>query len=444
MPNKIKGALKSPVCDDELNIRIYIDNSNLWLQGQKLSAREKRLKTESDPTWRLDFSKLGSVLTRGFPTSANFEFNLYGSMSSKAGNAILEVMKFQGLNVTTYPRSTWTGMEKLVDVAIATDIVEDALDDYYNGVLSEFVLVSGDKDLYAAVEKVVNRNKRMSVFSWKDSLSNVYKSTDMITVHLLDNLLKEIGYNETCFDTEKSLISPYSIVILDPLPQSDVIDACIQSLKLSSLRHIISPKREGATSNDLIIIPASADKLGHEQLTKAYQEMKKTLGLFNIDVYTYFEYSALHGKKGAIKFELKIFNQFDELKRSEAKNLLPSTEGQDLTDDGFTKVQGEANRFKNRQAAMQSKYQKRCAWGKFCAKSKDNKCTFKHITEDLEYVKLYGNKRAGKKFVLCKWKTCVAQQCLYAHVENNDLICTVCDKTGVGHDMWGCPHYDDE
>lgn len=41
---------------------IIVDNSNVWIEGKKFSAREKGIKTGDDPSWRIDFGKLLSTV----------------------------------------------------------------------------------------------------------------------------------------------------------------------------------------------------------------------------------------------------------------------------------------------------------------------------------------------------------------------------------------------
>ena len=41
---------------------IIVDNSNVWIEGKKFSAREKGIKTGDDPSWRIDFGRLLSTV----------------------------------------------------------------------------------------------------------------------------------------------------------------------------------------------------------------------------------------------------------------------------------------------------------------------------------------------------------------------------------------------
>lgn len=44
------------------HIYIYIDNSNLCIQGQKTYAEKKGLDVSWDPTWRFDVGRLRDIL----------------------------------------------------------------------------------------------------------------------------------------------------------------------------------------------------------------------------------------------------------------------------------------------------------------------------------------------------------------------------------------------
>ena len=60
--------------NDERSIRIYVDNSNIWINAKQLTTRRKRMKTKEDHHVRIDIRKLTTVVanvrsvTQGFFT----------------------------------------------------------------------------------------------------------------------------------------------------------------------------------------------------------------------------------------------------------------------------------------------------------------------------------------------------------------------------------------
>jgi hypothetical protein len=83
-------------------------------------------------------------------------------------------MVMRNINVHTYGRSPTTGKEKLVDMKMAVDMAVDAVTDSFNSIHSEYIIVTGDADLYPAVEKVKQFGYRVHVWSWSTSISNAY------------------------------------------------------------------------------------------------------------------------------------------------------------------------------------------------------------------------------------------------------------------------------
>jgi hypothetical protein len=46
----------------EGNIYMYIDNSNLWIQGRKTFAEKNNMAVPDDPRWRFDAGALRDIL----------------------------------------------------------------------------------------------------------------------------------------------------------------------------------------------------------------------------------------------------------------------------------------------------------------------------------------------------------------------------------------------
>lgn len=67
-------------------VHIYIDNSNLWIQGQRTYAEKKRMSVSLDPTWRFDVGRLRDIIIEGLGVgdspSSTFDVrtSLYGSI----------------------------------------------------------------------------------------------------------------------------------------------------------------------------------------------------------------------------------------------------------------------------------------------------------------------------------------------------------------------------
>ncbi|KAL5357397.1 hypothetical protein BJX96DRAFT_11650 [Aspergillus floccosus] len=71
-----------PPMENKVVVRIYIDNSNLWIEGRKTYAKKKGLDTKTDPTWRFDVGRLKTTLLKKITLpgeNIEVQANLYGS-----------------------------------------------------------------------------------------------------------------------------------------------------------------------------------------------------------------------------------------------------------------------------------------------------------------------------------------------------------------------------
>ena len=285
----------APASPHQRIIHIYIDNSNLWIQGQKTYAETMGQAVSFDPTWRFDVGRLKAILTKNSSLGdENIDFHvkvkLYGSTPPPV-DTVWEAIKSHDVTVNTWARSAWTGREKQVDQRIAVDSASQAADDQHGGIRSEFMLVTGDSDLLPAVEAIATRGFPVHVWSWGNCLAGVYKQQkeELVQVHILDEYLEAIGFRETNFRIDRTAINANSVVVLDPLPKADEIEKYVSSLNIPVYRYDYLKKRADASSQDLIIIPAFAKQMKHEELVNLFQNTKAALESCRLVVLTFFD-----------------------------------------------------------------------------------------------------------------------------------------------------------
>lgn len=150
---------------------LYVDNSNVWIEGMHVSAVKNGLAPDiwiaqqekiNDFGWRLDFGKL-------------YEFA--GGQASEVGRAVLfgsrpppndslwSVARRKGFDVVVYDRSI-AGREKKVDTSIATTVVADSYELMRPGA-DEVTLVAGDADYVPTVEQLRGRGFDVYVVFWE-------------------------------------------------------------------------------------------------------------------------------------------------------------------------------------------------------------------------------------------------------------------------------------
>ena len=133
----------------------YVDNSNVYIEGQRVSAVARGLARNIfdamnndilDHSWNISYGKLHAIVC-GNPKEIGAA-NLWGS--PPPGDTFWETVKSHGFRVKTFDKSA-DGKEKKVDVGIAHRMTKDAYT-VIDRNDSALTLVSGDKDFVPVVE----------------------------------------------------------------------------------------------------------------------------------------------------------------------------------------------------------------------------------------------------------------------------------------------------
>ncbi|KAF2489950.1 hypothetical protein BU16DRAFT_567043 [Lophium mytilinum] len=177
-------------------IRVYIDDSNVFLGGQ--SHRNQPNWRAHRSTWRYDPEKLTTALVKETDMVSNppydLKVNVYRSVQDDLWTAF---QNHGGVEVETFERGYHSGTEKQVDTAIVAASVEDACEDNHSGRKSEFIIVSGDLDMLPGIEKIIKKKRTVHVWSWNECLARGLERTDLpIQIHSLDTTATEFGYHE--------------------------------------------------------------------------------------------------------------------------------------------------------------------------------------------------------------------------------------------------------
>ena len=148
----------------------YVDNSNVFIEGQRTSAVARgqaenivdaMTRRITDHRWRLDYGALHDIAC-GQSAEIGKSY-LWGS--PPPGDSFWRWVARKGFQVKIYDRNV-AGKEKKVDVAIAHQITKDA----YSGVIrkgvDEITLVAGDKDYVPVAEDLVASGHVFDVVFW--------------------------------------------------------------------------------------------------------------------------------------------------------------------------------------------------------------------------------------------------------------------------------------
>lgn len=166
---KLAQLLENIRKEQSRGVYIFIDNSNLWINAKRVE-KPSYMTTKEDHRVRIEIGKLAECVSQGRIIRKVFVF---GSRPPHA-DSVWEKMKEHGWEVVVKERNSWTSKEKGVD----TQLVVGMLDVFYKQEPETIVLVSGDADMFPAVEYILKdreKNWRVEVRSWRDSTARCLK-----------------------------------------------------------------------------------------------------------------------------------------------------------------------------------------------------------------------------------------------------------------------------
>lgn len=149
---------------------IYVDNSNVFIEGKRVSAvrkgqafdiRDAHERRIWDDDYRMSFGKLYEFVA-GTKAADTARAMLFGSRPPE-DDAIWNIARSAGFEVVTYDRNI-ANKEKKIDTGLATEVVRDA---YRNASPDDvFTIVSGDADYVPTVETLRGDGFSVEVVFW--------------------------------------------------------------------------------------------------------------------------------------------------------------------------------------------------------------------------------------------------------------------------------------
>jgi len=169
---------------------ILVDNSNVFIEGGKFSAKRKGMVRDPmdthdpiDLSWRIDFGALLKVVANGHTI---IKAILVGS-TPPPNDSLWSVAKNVGFEVKTYER-THSG-EKVVD----TELLASGLKVVYKHPRPAVLkLLSGDRDFIPLIRNAYEEGWETELWGFSTSISNELRQITDRTI-LLDDIFDEIG-----------------------------------------------------------------------------------------------------------------------------------------------------------------------------------------------------------------------------------------------------------
>ena len=149
---------------------VFVDNSNVWIEGKYASAVKKKLVSDvytahekkiCDNSWKIDFGKLLDCAVDGDLQNVK-EAIIVGSRPTQK-DSLWKAMEAAGFKVDTEQRNS-ANKEKKVDTGIVQKINQKLYRESEPGDI--FVLVLGDSDYVPTVEAIEEDGKIVKIVFW--------------------------------------------------------------------------------------------------------------------------------------------------------------------------------------------------------------------------------------------------------------------------------------
>lgn len=172
---------------------IYLDDSNLWIEGKKVSAVSKGMAldiaeaTETrtfDNTFKLDFGRVLEIANNEPIKVARF----YGSRPPEA-DSVWNAAKKVGFKLTILDRNL-RNKEKGVDASVVADMVQDMYELAKPG--DVFILIAGDADYVPVLDKLHAKDFEVHVLFWDHAAVVLKQAADKF--QSLNGYLDRIRY----------------------------------------------------------------------------------------------------------------------------------------------------------------------------------------------------------------------------------------------------------
>ena len=194
---------------------VYIDDSNIFIEGQKYYAIHLNLRVSRDPRFRIDLGKLVEIAVGG--RSLCF-VKLYGS-EPPALDTVWKQMRQKGLEVELYKKNS-KGKEKEIDTTMTADALEYVFKS--RSLEKTVIIISGDRDYWTLVNKILNTKPewKVELLAFKNSISRKLRDIKNVNFKVIEfeTLLQERTDNgcfiEARWRTELYRLPKNSTIIL--------------------------------------------------------------------------------------------------------------------------------------------------------------------------------------------------------------------------------------
>ena len=166
---------------------VFVDNSNLWIEGKKVSGRSQRPSLPSNRNYRVEYGRLLEHIRQG--RNLGDVPKLYGS-EPPPNDSVWKVIESRGFNVQVFRRNIFN-KEKGVDMKMGLDVVKLAL---LRKPPQTIAMVAGDADFVPVIQEARGEGWKVEVWYWSNAAGELKTCADRF--ESLDPVLMTIGFEE--------------------------------------------------------------------------------------------------------------------------------------------------------------------------------------------------------------------------------------------------------
>lgn len=151
---------------------VYVDNSNLWIEGQRLSAVKRGMVADVwtamsekivDSSWRYDFGRLYELVC---PEDAIVGRSVMFGSRPPENDSLWRQARERGFEVEVFDRNA-ANREKRVDTALTVMMMADSFQHMQSSRGDAALLIAGDGDYMPAIESLASRGIPTQVAFWE-------------------------------------------------------------------------------------------------------------------------------------------------------------------------------------------------------------------------------------------------------------------------------------
>ena len=165
---------------------VFVDNSNIWIEGKKVSGRKSKPPVPSNTFYRIDYGRLLEHVLDG-REMADVP-NLYGS-ELPPNDSVWTMIRSKGFSVQVFQRNIYN-KEKGVDMRMGLDIGKLVLTQTEK---ANVVIVAGDADFIPVVDDVHEAGWKIEAWYWNRAADKLKNAVDRFVV--FDSALYTIGFD---------------------------------------------------------------------------------------------------------------------------------------------------------------------------------------------------------------------------------------------------------